>query len=93
MAKAKTIDTNEDIKKLVASEKAIIGTKMTLKALKSGKLVRIYLAKNVSEETKNDIDAYSKISKIELVELPVKNDELGVICRKPYSISVLGEQK
>lgn len=92
MAKAKITDINEEIKKLVAGTKAIIGTEKTLKELKTGKLSKIFLAKNVSELTRKDIETYAKITSVEIVNLNVRNDELGVICRKPYSIAVLGEK-
>ena len=92
MAKAKIIEINEELKKLVASTKATVGTERTLKELKAGKLAKIYLAKNVSENTKNDVETYAKIANVEIVTLDVRNDELGVICRKPYSIAVLGEK-
>lgn len=92
MAKEKINDTNEEIKKLVATPKALIGTETTLKALKAGKLAKIYLAKNVNELTRQDIETYAKIANVEIKTLEVRNDELGVICRKPFSISVLGEK-
>ena len=93
MAKEKIIDANEEVKKLIATPKAIVGTQKTLKQMRAGKVSKVYLAKNVKESTKQDIDAYSKISKVEIVSLELSNTELGTICKKPYSISVLGESK
>lgn len=93
MANAKTNDINEELRKLVASAKVILGTKRTLKELKAGKISKVYLAKNVKEETKNDFENYAKITQVELIELESRNDELGVICRKPFSIAVIGELK
>lgn len=93
MAKAKIVDANEEIKKLVATPKAIVGSDRTLKSLRAGKVAKIFLSKNVAEETKNDIESYAKISKVEIVQLDLTNTELGTICKKPYSISVLSESK
>ena len=93
MAKAKIVDVNEEIKKLVATPKAIVGTDKTLKAMRSGNLTKIFLAKNVKDSTRKDIEAYSKVENIEVIQLILGNDELGTICKKPFSISVLGESK
>lgn len=91
MAKTKIIDVNEEIKKLVATPKGVVGTERTLKGMRAGKISKIFLAKNVKESTRSDIEAYAKIGNIEVVTLSLGNDELGTICKKPFAISVLGE--
>ncbi len=93
MAKSKIIDVNEEIKKLVATPKAIVGTQKTLKGLRAGKVAKVFLAKNVKETTRSDVEKYSGIAGVEIVRLELGNDELGTICKKPFSISVLGESK
>jgi large subunit ribosomal protein L30e len=93
MAKSKIIDINEEIKKLVATPKAIVGTQKTLKGLRAGKITRVFLAKNVKATTVSDIESYAKVASVEIVKLELGNDELGTICKKPFSISVLGELK
>lgn len=78
-----------DIRTAVKNKKAIIGTKSTIKNLKLGKLSKVYLSSNCSETVKKDILYYAKLAKVEVVELPYPNEELGVLCKKPFSISVL----
>lgn len=80
----------DEIKKLLKSKTLIIGADRVLKALKNKELVKIFLASNASAELVGDIDYYSNISKIEVEKLDVPNDELGVICKKPFSIAAIG---
>jgi large subunit ribosomal protein L30e len=78
-----------EIKKAVEAGNVIIGTQMTLKSLRNGQLKKIFVANNCPGGVKEDIQHYSKIAKVEVVELEEPNDELGAICRKQFSISVL----
>ena len=83
----------ETLRKTLRSEKAVIGTAVTLKMLKKEELAKIYIAHNCPENTKSDIMHYSKIANIEVEELGVLNNELGTICKKPFSVSVVGLMK
>jgi large subunit ribosomal protein L30e len=82
-----------EIRKLLKSEKLVIGTDNTMKQLKKGKLQKILLASNCEEKTEKDIEYYAKMSETEVVKTDILNDELGTICKKPFSISVLGVLK
>lgn len=91
MAKDKIVDVNEEIKKLIGTPKLIIGTERTLKNLRAGKISKVFLAKNVKEATKSDIETYAKVGNTKVVILDLGNDSLGTMCKKPFAISVLGE--
>ena len=80
----------EDLKKALQTNKVIIGRDKVLKKLSIGKLQKVFLASNCPENTKEDIKHLSKIHKIDVVETKEDNEELGVICKKTFSISVLG---
>ena len=82
--------TEEALRGMLRSEKAVIGTDRTLKELKQGALASIYLAKNCPAETQSDIQHYSKIAGVEVHSVGVMNNELGTLCRKPFSVSVVG---
>ncbi len=79
-----------EIRKLLKQKNIIIGTEKTLKNLKLGKISKVYLSSNCQEKTINIIKHYSKLSKASLIRLKYPNDELGILCKKPFSISVLG---
>ncbi|MFH1439162.1 MAG: ribosomal L7Ae/L30e/S12e/Gadd45 family protein [Candidatus Woesearchaeota archaeon] len=91
MAKKKEIDKNiEEIKKYIDTNKAVLGSIVTLKKLKRGSLAKIFLSANVPISIKEDINYYNKISDVKIVELSYPNNELGALCKKPFSISIIG---
>jgi len=77
------------LKEAVKAKKVIIGADRTLKNLKLGKLKRVYLASNVKQDIKEDIEHYTKLFEVKLVQLKEDNEELGLICKKQFSVSVL----
>lgn len=84
---------SEEIKKLLAKNKLLLGKDETLKSLKRGKIEKIYLASNTDAKTKKDVDYYKSIANITVEILSETNEELGVVCKKPFSISVIGVLK
>lgn len=83
----------DDIKKAIESDKAVVGTQRVLKGLKLGNIASVYMTTNVPKDVLEDIKHYSELSNTEVIELDVPNDELGTLCKKPFSISVLGIAK
>lgn len=83
----------EEIKKLLKTENLVIGTDRTLKALRNNELVKVFLASNTPEELVKDVEYYTSITKIDVEKLKIPNDELGVICKKPFSIACIGMKK
>lgn len=92
MAKRKTLPLGREIQKLDEENKLIIGTEETLKKLKQGKVSKVYLSSNVDKETEESIDYYCKVFNVEVQKLTQNNEEIGVMCRKPFNISVLSVQ-
>jgi len=82
-----------EIKKLLKTNKLVIGTEKTLKLIRTKALERIYLAKNCPDDAKDSILRYAKLAGIETILLDTYNDELGDICKKPFFISVVGVAK
>jgi len=81
--------TSTEIKKLIKTKNLVIGTERTIKNLKLGKVDKVIMSSNCSENTVEDIGYYAGLSKAEAIKINYPNDELGVICKKPFSISVL----
>ncbi|HIH38870.1 ribosomal L7Ae/L30e/S12e/Gadd45 family protein [Candidatus Woesearchaeota archaeon] len=92
MAKAQD-KTVKDIKALLEKKKILIGTKTTLKALRAGKLAKAFLAINCSEATKEDLRHYTTGSSVEVVQTHLNSEELGVVCKKSFTVSLLGVLK
>ena len=85
--------TNQEIKSAIKNEKIIIGTKTVMKNLKNGKLEKIIISLNVPKEIKEDLEHYSKISKININEFDGTSVKLGEFCGKPFNILVVGIKK
>jgi len=82
-----------EIRKLLKGKNIIIGTQRTLKNLKLGKIKKVYISSNCSDTMVKNIEHYSKLSKASIVKLKYPNDELGILCKKSFSISVLSVPK
>ena len=90
MAKKQIVDSEvKEIKTLIKNKNLVIGTKRTMKYVKLGKVERIYLASNCSEDVKSDLEYYNKLSPLKIKKLKYPNDELSKKKKKPYTISVL----
>jgi large subunit ribosomal protein L30e len=89
------MDPIEEIKMIMLNtpEKLVIGSKRTVKYLKLGKVQKVFLAKNAPETIKEDIIYYSKLAGTDVSELPVTNEELGAILRKPFNVAVVSLMK
>jgi len=72
------------------SKKVIIGTDRVIKNIRLGKISKVYLSSNCKESVESDISHYGKLGDIKVIKLSLSNEELGVLCKKPFSISVLG---
>lgn len=79
-----------EIKKLLGSEKLVIGTDRVVKNLKLGKLEKVFLSSNCESEIVESIKRYSSMTETEVSELDISNNELGVFCKKQFSVSVIG---
>ena len=80
----------EEIRKVVKEGKAVIGTDSVVKGLKLGKINKVFITRNCPISVKKSIKHYASIAQVDVVQLKVPNDELGVLCKKMFSISVLG---
>lgn len=89
MAK-KVAEIDAELRKLLASDKLVLGTDETVKLLRQGKLQKVFFASNCSQSTKADLAQYCKLGEVECVELAKNNEEIGMICKKPFAISVVG---
>ncbi len=83
----------DEIKKSLKSENMVLGADKVLKALRKKELEKIFLAANAPAALVSDVKQYSELTGTQLELLAVQNDELGVICKKPFSISTIGLKK
>ncbi len=78
------MDLKEDLKK----KKAIFGSDVNTKQLLNGKLSKLYLASNCKD--KDTFLSLAQKANVEVTILAENNKELGTLCKKPFSLSVIG---
>lgn len=77
------------IKNALRENKAILGYRESLKFLKLNKPRLVVIAENLPSERKKEIEYLCKLSKIKLRTFKGSSKELGIICGKPFPVSVL----
>ncbi len=79
-----------EIRKLLGSDKLIVGTDRVLKAVRKGGVAKVILAANAPAALRDQLAHYQQLgASFELVTLEMPNDELGTLCKKPFSIAAL----
>ena len=78
----------DNLKKAIKEKKLIIGTERTVSALKRGEVKEVFISKNCPELLRKEIKNYAAISNISVNELKKSNEEIGTICKKPFSINL-----
>ncbi len=86
----KTENAIKELKSVMNTGKLVVGTEETVKGIKDKSLSKVYLASNTPSDVVEDINYYANLSGVEVVRLDFPNEELGVVCQRPYYISVLG---
>lgn len=82
----------DEIRNALKNDKLVIGTETVIKSIKEKSLSKVVLSNNVPADVKEDIERYAEISKIPVENVDMPNEDLGVLCRKKFHISVLGLQ-
>jgi len=90
MAKKVADKVSREVQDYLAQKRLVIGTDRTLQGLRRNKLDRVFLSQNAPAEVKQDIQYYAGLTSTAVDQLTKTNEELGVVCKKPFSISVLG---
>lgn len=88
-----TLKQMAEIKASLKNESAILGVKDVIAALHNGSVTKIFLANNILDSPKNRITKYASISNIPVEVFKGNSYDLGVICRKPFLVSVLAVKK
>lgn len=83
------MDLTKTIQEKVKKKEVVLGYNQVIKILKTGHPKMIVLAKNIPKERKETILHNAKLSKVEVKEFDGDNTNLGLICGKPFSVSIL----
>lgn len=83
------MDLNKAIRFAVDTGKVELGTEKAKKLALLGGAKLIMLATNIPKNALRDIEHYSKLSNVPIIEFRGTSIELGTICGKPFPVSVL----
>jgi ribosomal protein L30E len=86
-------DEIAEIKIALKNDTLVVGKETVLKQLKTGKVSKVLLSSNISEDMKSEIEVFAKFSKTPVIVLDVPSDELKVVCKKQFLVSVLAIRK
>ena len=76
-----------ELKETLKEKSIVFGVRQTLSKLKKGNIKKVFIASNCPIEIKDKIKEFK--DKIDIKELDISNEELGIQCKKSFSISVL----
>ncbi len=80
----------KEIKESLKTAHLVIGKEQLIKELKKGKIKKVFLSSNCPQTLKKSLEKYAQLAEAEVSGLKETNVELGVVCKKPFSISVIG---
>lgn len=80
----------DEIRKQLGSKNMIIGEREVQKGILKGTIKKVYLAKNCKVQVRRDIEKSREIAGFDLEVVSLQNEELGILCKKPFSVSVIG---
>lgn len=87
------MDIERGIRVAVDTGKVILGSNKSIQAIKLGNGELVVMAENAPKNVKADIEAYSKLSEMPVYTFKGSSVELGSICGKPFTVSVLVVQE
>ncbi len=85
--------TQKEVREIADTEQIVKGTEEVKKMLKKDELDKVFTANNTPEKVLKDLKRYCNMNGTELEELDMTNEEVGVLCREPYPITVLARKK
>ena len=66
-----------------------LGTKIAMRELRRGRAKIAILSSNCPDQTKDEIETHGRLSNIPVLEHQKDSIDLGVLCGKPFPVSVI----
>ena len=83
------MDIERGIRVAVDTGKVILGSNKSIQAIKLGNGELVVMAANAPKNLKEDVEVYSKLSEMPVHIFDGSSVDLGSICGKPFTVSVL----
>ncbi|MCD7781182.1 MAG: 50S ribosomal protein L30e [Methanosphaera sp.] len=87
------MDIERGIRVAVDTGKVILGSKKSVQAIKLGNGELIVIADNAPKELKEDVEVYANLSQMPVYTFEGSSVDLGSVCGKPFTVSVLVVQE
>ncbi len=88
-AAVQATDIEKELVNALKTGVVVLGSRKTLKYVKTGKAKAVIVAMNAPPDVRNDILYYAKLSGIPVYIFPGTNYDLGAACGKPFSVASL----
>ena len=86
-------NVSQEIKEAMKEKKIIIGSRTVIKGVKKGHINSVVYASNCPDETRKDLEYYSKSGFLGLKEFQGNSVQLGELCGKPFNVLLVGIRK
>lgn len=89
MSTVQVTDIEKELVNALKTGKVVLGSRKTLRYVKTGKAKAVIVAANAPPELRSDILYYAELSGIPVYVYPGTSVELGAICGKPFTVAGL----
>lgn len=79
----------DEIIKALDAKKIALGSKVAVKKLREKKVKKIFLSANIASQMKEDIEYYASLVGVSVEQLTMTNEELSIVCKKPFLINII----
>jgi len=88
-AAVQVTDIEKELVNALKTGTVVLGSRKTLKYVKTGKAKAVIVAANAPPELRSDIVYYAKLGGIPVYVYPGTSVELGAVCGKPFTVASL----
>ncbi len=82
-------DIERELSNALKTGTVVLGSRRTLKLLKTGKAKAVIVASNAPPEIRSDILYYARLGGVPVYVYPGTSVELGAVCGKPFPVASL----
>lgn len=79
----------EEIQTALKTSNAILGYRRSIKFIKINRPKLVVMSDNVPEQIRNEMEHIAKLSGLKLEVYDGNSRDLGIVCGKPFPVSVL----
>jgi len=83
------VSLENSIKLLYKTGKVVLGSRKSVKLVKSGKAVGVVLASNIPKHVIEDFTYYATLGNVKIIRYAGSSYELGALLGKPFPVSAI----